>query len=67
MGTDKPKGLIEKFYASVMPAVYGLGAAVVIVGAMFKLLNLNGASTMLAVGLTTEAALFILGANSTRM
>lgn len=61
MSAEKPKGIIEKFYANVMPAVYGLGAAVVIVGAMFKLLNLSGASTMLAVGLTTEAALFILG------
>lgn len=52
---------VHKFYKDIMPMVYGFGAAIVIIGAMFKLLNLSGASVMLAAGLTTEAVLFILG------
>lgn len=59
---NKNNNLIDKFYKDIMPMVTGFGAAVVIIGAMFKLLNLSGASVMLAVGLLTEAALFILGA-----
>ena len=58
---NKQNGFVHKFYADVMPMVYGFGAALVIIGAMFKLLNLSGASVMLAAGLTTEAILFILG------
>lgn len=40
--------------------VIGLGAAVVLVGALFKLEHLPGASTMLTVGLLTEAFIFII-------
>lgn len=39
----------------------GLGAAIVIVGAMFKIMHWPGASVMLVAGLSTEAALFLLG------
>lgn len=45
-----------------MPKVYGIGAAIVITGAMFKLLHLTGAGAMLGVGLTTEAIIFFLSA-----
>lgn len=45
-----------------MPKVYGIGAAVVILGAMFKLLNWPGGAFMLGLGLSTEALIFILGA-----
>jgi gliding motility-associated protein GldL len=45
-----------------MPKVYGIGAAVVITGAMFKLLHIQGAGVMLGVGLTTEAIIFFLSA-----
>jgi len=45
-----------------MPKIYGIGAAVVIVGAMFKILHMPGASIMLGVGLTTEAVIFFLSA-----
>lgn len=45
-----------------MPKVYGIGAAVVIVGALFKILHLPGAGLMLGVGLTTEAIIFLLSA-----
>lgn len=39
----------------------GLGAAIVIVGAMFKIMHWPGASVMLVAGLSTEAFLFLLG------
>lgn len=40
----------------------GFGAAIVIVGAMFKIMHWPGASIMLVAGLSTEAALFVMGA-----
>ncbi|MCG2610667.1 gliding motility protein GldL [Flavobacterium sp. SM15] len=46
----------------VMNFAYGMGAAVVIVGALFKLMHWPGAGTMLVVGLLTEAAIFALSA-----
>lgn len=49
-----------KFYSNVMPKVYGIGAAVVILGAMFKILDWQFANLMIGVGLTTEAIIFFL-------
>lgn len=49
-----------KFYSNIMPKVYGIGAAVVILGAMFKILDWQGANLMIGVGLTTEAIIFFL-------
>jgi len=43
-----------------MKYVYGLGAAVVIMGALFKIMHWPGASEMLIVGLSTEALIFIM-------
>ncbi|WP_222165582.1 type IX secretion system motor protein PorL/GldL [Edaphocola aurantiacus] len=40
--------------------IIGVGAAVVLVGALFKLEHLPGAGTMLTIGLLTEAFLFLL-------
>ncbi len=51
-----------KFYGSIMPKIYGIGAAVVILGAMFKILDWQGANIMIGVGLTTEALIFFLSA-----
>ena len=42
-------------------AAYSLGASVVIIGAMFKILHLPGAELMLGIGMSTEAVLFALG------
>ena len=42
--------------------LYGLGAAVVIVGALFKIQHYPGASVMLMVGLLTEAVIFVFSA-----
>lgn len=50
----------SKGFKTTMRFVYGWGAAVVIVGAMFKLLHLPGAALMLGVGLTVEALIFFL-------
>jgi len=46
----------------LMNFLYGMGAAVVIVGALFKLMHWPGAGPMLIVGLLTEAAIFALSA-----
>ena len=45
-----------------MPKVYGIGAAVVILGAMFKILDWTGANWMIGIGLSTEAFIFFLSA-----
>ncbi len=45
-----------------MPKIYGIGASVVILGAMFKILDWPFASLMIGVGLTTEAFIFFLSA-----
>lgn len=52
-------GILSK---KVMGFLYGMGAAVVIVGALFKLMHWPGAGPMLVVGLLTEAAIFALSA-----
>lgn len=44
----------------VMNFFYGMGAAVVIVGALFKLMHWPGAGPMLIIGLLTEALIFAL-------
>lgn len=49
-------------YDQVMPKIYGIGAAVVIIGALFKILHWKGADIMLMVGLGTEAVIFFLSA-----
>lgn len=53
---------MDLMYKTIMPKVYGIGAAVVIMGAMFKILHLPGAAAMLGVGLSTEAIIFFLSA-----
>lgn len=45
-----------------MNFAYGMGAAVVIIGALFKLQHWQGASIMLIVGLGVEAFIFALSA-----
>ncbi|MEM6734707.1 MAG: gliding motility protein GldL [Bacteroidota bacterium] len=59
---SKKGGFTELLYSTIMPKVYGIGAAVVIVGAMFKILHLEGAAVMLGIGLSVEAAIFFLSA-----
>src|SRR5882672_4292792 len=52
----------SKAWKSFMAKLYGLGAAVVIVGAMFKIMHWPGAGPMLVIGLSTEAVIFAFSA-----
>lgn len=52
----------SKAWKAFMAKLYGFGAAVVIVGAMFKIMHWPGAGTMLVAGLSTEALIFIFSA-----
>lgn len=45
-----------------MNFTYGMGAAVVIIGALFKIQHYPGASALLIIGLCTEAFIFALSA-----
>lgn len=52
----------SKAWKNGMNIVYGLGAAVVIMGALFKLEHWEGASLMLIVGLGVESLVFVVSA-----
>jgi gliding motility-associated protein GldL len=45
-----------------MAKLYGIGASVVIIGALFKIMHFPGAGPMLTVGLLTEAVIFFFSA-----
>ncbi|MBE0649230.1 MAG: gliding motility protein GldL [Bacteroidales bacterium] len=47
-------------YRNVMAKVYGIGASVVLIGALFKINHYPGADIALIVGLGTEAIVFFL-------
>jgi len=49
----------------VMSFAYGMGAAVVIIGALFKIMHWPGAGAFLIIGLGTEALIFGLSAFET--
>ena len=51
-----------KGFKNFMAKLYGWGAAVVILGALFKILHLPGADLMLIIGLGTEAVIFFFSA-----
>lgn len=51
-----------KRFKGFMAKLYGIGAAIVIVGAMFKILHWPGADIMLVAGLSTEAVIFLFSA-----
>jgi len=52
----------SKAWKKFMAKLYGIGAAVVIVGALFKIQHWPGASAMLVLGLGTEAFIFFFSA-----
>ncbi|EKD30648.1 MAG: protein involved in gliding motility gldl [uncultured bacterium] len=54
----------EKF-RKILPKLYGIGASVVILGALFKIQHWTGAGLMLSAGLITEAIIFIIYAFDT--
>jgi len=51
---------VSKTWKNVMKYSYGIGASVVIMGALFKIMHWPGASLMLIIGLTVEAVIFLL-------
>jgi len=51
-----------KGFKQFMAKLYGFGAAIVIVGALFKIQHWEGAGIMLTVGLLTEAIIFFFSA-----
>ena len=48
------------FYGKIAPIITGLGASIVIIGALFKIQHYPGAGPMLIIGLGTEAILFAM-------
>ncbi len=55
------KQIVEsKGYKNFMSKLYGLGASVVILGALFKIMHYPGAGLMLLLGMGTEAVIFAL-------
>ena len=52
----------SKSWKNFMKYVYGWGAAIVIIGALFKLQHYPGSGPMLVIGLGTEAIIFFLSA-----
>ena len=63
----KYKNVIERFLSGetgqrFFNFAYSIGAAVVILGALFKILHLEGGNEMLTIGMGTEVLMFILTA-----
>lgn len=63
----KYKNIIERFLSGesgqrFFNFAYSIGAAIVIWGALFKILHLPGGSTLLCIGMGTEVLMFILTA-----
>jgi gliding motility-associated protein GldL len=49
-------------WKSFMAKLYGIGASIVIIGALFKIQHWQGAGTMLTIGLCTESLIFFFSA-----
>ena len=52
----------SKKWKNLMAKLYGWGASIVIVGALFKIQHYPGAGLMLVIGLSTEAIIFFFSA-----
>ncbi len=52
----------SKGYKNFMAKLYGIGASVVILGAMFKIMHWPGANPMIVLGMSTEAIIFLFSA-----
>lgn len=52
----------SKGFKNMMAKLYGWGASIVIVGALFKIQHWEGAGLMLTIGLLTEAVIFFFSA-----
>ena len=54
--------LVSKGFKNFMAKLYGIGAAVVIAGALFKIMHWPGANFMLIAGMGTEVIIFAVSA-----
>src|ERR1051325_4087905 len=54
--------LVSKKFKNFMAKLYGIGAAVVICGALFKIMHWPGANFMLIAGMGTEVLIFFVSA-----
>lgn len=54
--------LETRFFKRFMSVAYGLGASIVIIGALFKITHIKGANEALFIGMVTEAIIFALSA-----
>lgn len=69
MNPNEKKGFGARFmewYGSyqgkrVVGMVYSIGASIVIIGALFKIMHFPGAGAVLMIGMITEALLFMIG------
>ncbi len=52
---------LDYVYTYIVPKITSVGAGVVILGALFKIMHWPGAAYMLIVGMGTEALIFFLG------
>ena len=58
--SKKKGGFVEFFYGRIAPIVTGVGASVVILGALFKIQHWEGGGPLITAGLLTEAVIFFL-------
>ena len=56
------RALESRFFKRFMSVAYGLGASIVIIGALFKITHIKGANEALFIGMITEAIIFALSA-----
>ncbi len=54
--------LESNWWKNIIAKLYGIGAALVIIGALFKLQHWQGAGIMLSVGMLTEFVIFLFSA-----
>jgi len=63
MKTNRLNDFFEsKTYKIISSKVFGIGAAIVIIGSLFKILHLPGAAIALGSGLIIEALIFLVSA-----
>ena len=60
MAAEKTHPLTTKNARVYLNYAYSFGAAVVIAGALFKIMHWNGANYMLIVGMGAEVIIFII-------
>ncbi|MDD4847748.1 MAG: gliding motility protein GldL [Bacteroidales bacterium] len=62
MGFSVQRIVTSRGWKNFMAKLYGWGAAIVIVGALFKILHWPGANLMLMIGMFTESIIFFFSA-----